>query len=187
MQFWTAAKNQPKPTPRPQVTEQKSEVMERHFAAANGARDFWRLLEKHSPRQRASLAKDRRVDAILKGLATLQAATLRLDQADYAEMQKRLDGLAGGKSSWRYSAKELLGLSAYQNGDLKAAEDRFSALLVDAGTPRNMRDRANVLLALIVSQTATTPDTKADESKAGDADTDDAKTDDANASEATTN
>ena len=60
MQFWTAAKNQPKPTPRPQVTEQKSEVMERHFAAANGARDFWRLLEKHSPRQRASLAKDRR-------------------------------------------------------------------------------------------------------------------------------
>ena len=26
MQFWTAAKNQPKPTPRPQVTEQKSEV-----------------------------------------------------------------------------------------------------------------------------------------------------------------
>ena len=49
MQFWTAAKNQPKPTPRPQVTEQKSEVMERHFAAANGARDFWRLLEKHSP------------------------------------------------------------------------------------------------------------------------------------------
>ena len=134
-----------------------------------------------------ALAKDRRVDAILKGLATLQAATLRLDQADYAEMQKRLDGLAGGKSSWRYSAKELLGLSAYQNGDLKAAEDRFSALLVDAGTPRNMRDRANVLLALIVSQTATTPDTKADESKAGDADTDDAKTDDANASEATTN
>ena len=53
MQFWTAAKNQPKPTPRPEVTEQKSEVMERHFAAANGARDFWRLLDKHSPRRRA--------------------------------------------------------------------------------------------------------------------------------------
>lgn len=134
-----------------------------------------------------ALATDRRVDAILKGLATLQAATLRLDQADYAEMQKRLDGLAAGKSSWRYSAKELLGLSAYQNGDLKAAEAQFSALLVDAGTPRNMRDRANVLLALIVSQTATAPDTKADETKAGDADTDDAKSDDAKPSEATTN
>lgn len=139
-----------------------------------------------------ALAKDRRVDAILKGLATLQAATLRLDQADYAEMQKRLDGLASGKSAWRFSAKELLGLSAYQNGDLKAAEDQFSALLVDAGTPRNMRDRANVLLALIVSQTATAPDTKADDTKsgdagAGDAKSDDAKSGDAEASEATTN
>ncbi|BAQ17859.1 tetratricopeptide repeat protein [Methyloceanibacter caenitepidi] len=134
-----------------------------------------------------ALAKDRRVDAILKGLATLQAATLRLDQADYAEMQKRLDGLASGKSAWRFSAKELLGLSAYQNGDLKAAEDQFSALLVDAGTPRNMRDRANVLLALIVSQTATAPDTKADDTKSGDAGAGDAKSDDAEASEATTN
>lgn len=144
-----------------------------------------------------ALAKDRRVDAILKGLATLQAATLRLDQADYAEMQKRLDGLASGKSAWRFSAMELLGLSAYQNGDLKAAEDQFSALLVDAGTPRNMRDRANVLLALIVSQTATAPDTKADDTKSGDAGAGDAKSDDAKsgdaksgdaeASEATTN
>jgi hypothetical protein len=130
-----------------------------------------------------ALAKDRGVDAILKGLATLQAATLRLDKADYAEMQKRLDSLANGNSAWRYSAKELLGLSAYQNGDLRAAEDQFSALLVDAGTPRNMRDRANVLLALIVSQTAT------EGSSAGDKKADDNKTDDAGtkANEATTN
>lgn len=129
-----------------------------------------------------ALAKDRKVDPILKGLATLQAATLRLDDADYAEMQKRLDTLANGKSAWRSSAQELLGLSAYQNGDLKAAEDQFSALLVDAGTPRNMRDRANVMLALILSQTATAPKTKADDTKAGDA-----KADDTKANEATTN
>jgi hypothetical protein len=54
---------------------------------------------------------------------------------------------------------------------------------VDAGTPRNMRDRANVLLALIVSQTAT------EGSSAGDKKADDNKTDDAGtkANEATTN
>lgn len=107
------------------------------------------------------LAKDRRVDAILKGLAKLQAASLRLDNADYAEMQERLNSLAQGKSAWRFSAQELLGLSAYQNDDLSAAEERFSALLVDAGTPRNMRDRANVMLALIVSQTAADSDSSA--------------------------
>jgi hypothetical protein len=76
-------------------------------------------------------------------------------------MQERLNSLAQGKSAWRFSAQELLGLSAYQNDDLSAAEERFGALLVDAGTPRNMRDRANVMLALIVSQTAADSDSSA--------------------------
>ena len=98
---------------------------------------------------------DRGVDPILKGLATLQAATLRLDKADYAEMQKRLDGLANGKSAWRFSARELLGLSAFQHKDFKSAEAQFSALLGDPATPPNMRDRANMMLALIVSGTGT--------------------------------
>jgi len=128
------------------------------------------------------LAKDRRVDAILKGLATLQAAALRLDEADYAEMQTRLDALANGNSAWRFSARELLGLSAYQNNDLRAAEEQFSALLVDAGTPRNMRDRANVILALIVSQPAAESGSRAESSE-----TDDTKTDDLKANEAQTN
>lgn len=107
-----------------------------------------------------ALAKDGKVDPILKGLATLQAATLRLDKADYAEMQKRLDSLAKGTSAWRFSARELLGLSAYQHKDFKAAEDAFTGLLGDPGTPPNMRDRANMMLALIVSGTAT--DTKSE-------------------------
>ncbi|ODR98526.1 hypothetical protein AUC68_08895 [Methyloceanibacter methanicus] len=119
-----------------------------------------------------ALAKDRQVDAILKGLATLQAATLRLDKADYAEMQKRLDGLASGKSAWRFSARELLGLSAYQHKDMKAAEDQFSALLADGGTPRNMRERANVMLALILSETTTDTGADTDESKTDNAETD---------------
>lgn len=118
-----------------------------------------------------SLAKDRQVDSILKGLATLQAAALRLDKADYAEMQKRLDGLAGGDSAWRFSARELLGISAYQHKDLEAAEQQFSQLLGDAGTPRNLRDRANVMLALIVSQTATERGAKAEEPKASEPET----------------
>ena len=60
MQFWSSMKSQPKPTPLPRVTEEKSTVLEQNFAAANGARAFWQLLETNSPRQRASLARDRR-------------------------------------------------------------------------------------------------------------------------------
>ena len=100
-----------------------------------------------------ALATDGGVDAILQGLATLQAATLRLDTADYAEMERRLKGLIEGNTAWRFSARELLGLSAYQHKDLSGAEKQFSALLGDQGTPPNMRDRANMMLALIVSST----------------------------------
>ncbi|MEZ5828650.1 MAG: tetratricopeptide repeat protein [Hyphomicrobiales bacterium] len=97
-----------------------------------------------------ALATDGSVDPILQGLATLQAATLRLDNADYAEMDRRLKGLIDTNSAWRFTARELLGLSAYKNGDMRAAETEFSALLSDPATPPNLRDRANVLLALIV-------------------------------------
>jgi hypothetical protein len=97
-----------------------------------------------------ALAADGRVDPILQGLATLQAASLRLDSADYAEMDRRLKGLVDANSAWRFSARELLGLSAYRNGDMRAAESQFSALLSDQATPPNLRDRANVMLALIV-------------------------------------
>ena len=99
------------------------------------------------------LATDGGVDAILQGLATVQAATLRIDNADYAEMERRLKGLIEGNTAWRFSARELLGLSAFQHKNMRAAEEQFSALLGDQGTPPNMRERANMMLALIVSNT----------------------------------
>jgi hypothetical protein len=98
-----------------------------------------------------ALATDGGVDPILQALATLQAATLRLDDADYAEMERRLKGLAESGNPWSFSARELLGLSAYRNGDMSVAEKQFSGLLADQGTPPNLRERANMMLALIVA------------------------------------
>lgn len=98
-----------------------------------------------------ALATDNGVDPILQGLATVQAATLRVDAADYAEMERRLKGLIEETSPWRFSARELLGLSAYQHNNMRAAEEQFSALLTDQNTPPNVRERANMMLALIVS------------------------------------
>jgi hypothetical protein len=97
-----------------------------------------------------ALATDGNLDAILKGDATLQAAGLRLDKADYAEMERRLKGLAEGNGAWRFSARELLGLSAYRLNDMREAEKQFSALVSDQGTPLNLRERADMMLALIV-------------------------------------
>ena len=97
-----------------------------------------------------ALASDSSVDEILRGHATLQAAALRLDKADYAEMERRLKDLAEGNSAWRFSARELLGLSAYRLNDMREAEKQFSALVGDQGTPPNLRERADMMLALIV-------------------------------------
>lgn len=98
-----------------------------------------------------ALATDASVDAILQGLATVQAATLRLDSADYAEMERRLKGLIDADTAWRFSARELLGLSAFRHNDMSVAEEQFSALLSNQRTPPNLRERANVMLTLIVS------------------------------------
>jgi hypothetical protein len=97
-----------------------------------------------------ALAKDSSVDEILRDHSTLQAATLRLDKADYSEMEQRLKTLAEGNSAWRFSARELLGLSAYRLNNMGEAEKQFSALVGDQGTPPNLRERANMMLALIV-------------------------------------
>ena len=97
-----------------------------------------------------ALARDTSVDEILRGHATLQAAALRLDKADYAEMERRLKDLAEGNSAWRFSARELLGLSAYRLNDVRQAEKQFSALVGDQGTPPNLRERADMMLRLIV-------------------------------------
>jgi hypothetical protein len=97
-----------------------------------------------------ALATDSTTDNILKGLAKIQAATLRLDTADYAEMERRLQWLIDQGSPWRHSARELLGLSAYRLNNMPEAEKQFSALIADQGTPANLRERANLMLALIV-------------------------------------
>jgi hypothetical protein len=97
-----------------------------------------------------ALSTDSETDDILKGLATIQAATLRLDTADYAEMERRLKGLIDQGSPWRYSARELLGLSAYRLQKMPDAEKQFSTLIADQGTPQNLRERADMMLALIV-------------------------------------
>jgi hypothetical protein len=96
------------------------------------------------------LATDAGTDGILQGLATIQAATLLLETADYAEMERRLKGLIEQGSPWRYSARELLGLSAYRLKNMPEAEKQFSELLADQGTPENLRERADMMLAVIV-------------------------------------
>ncbi len=87
---------------------------------------------------------------VLQHFATIQAASLLLDEASFEDMRKRLDALAVTGNPWRHSARELLGLSAYRNGESDAARRYFDVMLSDQQTPANMRRRAEMLLSLLV-------------------------------------
>lgn len=89
-------------------------------------------------------------DAVLRDYAKVQAATLRLDDADHAEIVKRLAGLNTDNNAWRYSARELLGLAAFRSGDAGESEKVFSQILGDSGAPAEIRRRAEAMLALLV-------------------------------------
>jgi len=87
---------------------------------------------------------------MLRGLARLRAAMLRSDKADFTEMQNRLNELKSGDGIWRHSARELLGLAAWKAGKKTEAEAEFQSLLEDQTTPQALRQRAEMMLTLLL-------------------------------------
>jgi hypothetical protein len=96
------------------------------------------------------LAADSSVDGVLKDFARIQGAALRLDEAEPAEITRRLDKLDADSNPWRYSARELLALSAYRSGNTAESEKLFTRILSDPFAPAEMRRRAESMLALLV-------------------------------------
>lgn len=106
-------------------------------------------------------------DATLRDYARIQAATLRLDDADRAEIMGRLAGLNTDNNAWRYSARELLGLAAFRSGDTGESEKIFSQILSDSGAPAEIRRRAEAMLALLVKAPKATDSAPTPAAKAG--------------------
>ncbi|MCP4937481.1 MAG: tetratricopeptide repeat protein [bacterium] len=100
------------------------------------------------------LASNKTVDPVFQDFSRIQAAMLRVDKADEAEMKTRLGKLAEGTSSWRHSARELLGLSSFRAGNMASAETYYSQVLSDRAAPAGLRQRAEMMLSLIVEATA---------------------------------
>jgi len=97
------------------------------------------------------LAKSSGADSLLRDYAALQAAGVRLGEADFTEMQNRLNPLMGDASPWRYSARELLGVAAFKAGKPDEARNILTPLLVDQKAPPSIVDRAQIVLAEIAA------------------------------------
>jgi len=96
-----------------------------------------------------ALAADPAIGAALQDLAGVRAAMLRVDSAPFDEMQRRLDALATSDRALRHSARELLALSAWHHQDFSAARKYIDLITSDAEAPPAMRNRAQILSALI--------------------------------------
>lgn len=82
----------------------------------------------------------------LRDLATLLAVSASLDDGDLDELAARLEPLAAAGQAWRPLAIELQGALALKSGDIDAARTLFEALVGDAATPENLRERAMQIL-----------------------------------------
>jgi hypothetical protein len=98
------------------------------------------------------VANDASAPAALKEFAQIQVASLSVDKESYGALAKSLEPFRAGTSEWRFSAKEILGLAAYKEGNKAEAEGLYREILSDGSAPPGMRQRAQVMLALLLEQ-----------------------------------
>jgi hypothetical protein len=97
------------------------------------------------------IAADRGAGQVIQDLATLRAGYLLVDGTPYADLRNKLEPLTGQGRAFRYSARELLALSAWKQGDTSAAKQWTETIIGDPQTPAGARSRAEVLSQLIAA------------------------------------
>jgi hypothetical protein len=95
---------------------------------------------------------DEAAPAALRNFARIQVAALSVDKESYDSLARQLDALRSGSSEWRFAAKEILGLAAYKEGKKAEAEQLYREIMSDGEAPAGMRQRAEVMLALLLEQ-----------------------------------
>jgi hypothetical protein len=96
----------------------------------------------------ASLAADSSLGRPLQDLAAVRGGLILVDTVPLAELTAKLEPLTAADRPFRHTARELLALSAWRNGDSAAAKRWFDLIATDAETPAGTRARLDVLMTL---------------------------------------
>ena len=97
------------------------------------------------------IAADKSVGIVMQDLAALRSGFLLVDSASYSDLRAQLEPLTGADRVFRHSARELLALSAWKQGDVTAARRWTDMITGDPQTPAAARSRAEVLSELIAA------------------------------------
>jgi len=96
-----------------------------------------------------AIAADTSLDQTFRDLAALRGGILLVDTAPFDEVRKRLEPLAEPGRAFRHTAREMLALSAWRNGDATAARRYVEMVSNDGETPQGVRGRMDMLSALL--------------------------------------
>jgi hypothetical protein len=97
------------------------------------------------------IAADKSIGTVMQDLAALRSGFLVVDSSSYGELRARLEPLTGPERVFRHSARELLALSAWKEGDIAAARKWTDMITADPQTPAAARSRAEVLSEVIAA------------------------------------
>ena len=97
------------------------------------------------------IAKDTSIAPAMRDAARIRAAYLLVDTGTYEQVSAEVEQLAVPANGLRHSAREALGLAAYKAGDMAKAKGWFQQITDDAQSPRNLANRAQMLLDLITA------------------------------------
>jgi len=85
--------------------------------------------------------------AIILGTEQILAKTTA--PSNPAELLERLEPVAAPGNAWRFSARELQGVIAWQTGDMERTRELFTGLAGNPSAPAGLRARANEILEVI--------------------------------------
>ncbi len=88
-------------------------------------------------------------DPVFKDLATLKAAYAAADTASVQALETRLKPMIDAGGAFSYQARELLGVKAYEAGDVQRARREFNYLDLALEAPEGVRERAGLALAVL--------------------------------------
>lgn len=96
-----------------------------------------------------AIAADPSADPTLRDLARIRAGYLLADTLKPDELLARLGNFDKEGQVWRHAAREIFGVSAFRVGDYAMADRYMNANFADAGTPPDMRERAQIMIQLL--------------------------------------
>jgi hypothetical protein len=96
-----------------------------------------------------AISNDTKLDQSLRDLAALRVAFMLAETAPLTEITKRVERLANADNPFRFTARELIGLSAFKNNNLEESRKQFTLIQTDSDVTEQLKARAALMLAVL--------------------------------------